>query len=151
MEITLLILCNTCSSPMETLKDITLNCHSMDSGEWQFDFFCKMYPTHVLGGPQNRVCIFSMKNYTQYLYCNKYSLEWALCNMRVLENTTLRTQCAFMGLGTKGKLEYDKFVGESKKHVVFIDRPNVREMNVIAGTQQIYQVQCEKNICSNNK
>eukprot|EP00957_Ditylum_brightwellii_P172696 13146668-Ditylum_brightwellii.AAC.1 len=62
-------------------------------------------------------------------------------NMRYLKNTTLRTQCTFIGLGTEEKVKYDKFVGKGMEHVVFTNTQNIGDMNVIASTQQIFQVQ----------
>ena len=64
---------------------------------------------------------------------------------RVLENTTLRTKHTFVGLGIENKDEYDRMKNEGHKHVIFMDRENVADMKVIAGTQQLYQVQGYRN------
>ena len=70
---------------------------------------------------------------------------------RVLENTTLRTKRTFVGLGTENKDEYEKLVREGNKHIIFTDRQNVMDMNTIAGTQKLYQVQGHNKSLSNNK
>ena len=62
-------------------------------------------------------------------------------DIRVLENTTFRTQRTFVGFGTEDKDEYEKMTIEGKKHVVFTDHHNIKDTAQIKGTQQLFQVQ----------
>eukprot|EP00957_Ditylum_brightwellii_P182700 13916222-Ditylum_brightwellii.AAC.1 len=61
----------------------------------------------------------------------------------------LRTRCTFVGLGTKNKDEYEQLVQASKKHAVFTNRSNVKDMMAIKGTQRLFQVQVSEKVRSN--
>eukprot|EP00957_Ditylum_brightwellii_P207671 15353999-Ditylum_brightwellii.AAC.2 len=60
---------------------------------------------------------------------------------KLLKKKPLQTRCTFIGLGTKDKEEYHHLVSGGHCHVVFTDCQNTKDMNQVAGTQQLFQVQ----------
>eukprot|EP00957_Ditylum_brightwellii_P136750 10428089-Ditylum_brightwellii.AAC.1 len=60
---------------------------------------------------------------------------------RVLDNTTMQTWRTFVGYGTEYKEEYDQTLNEGKKHVIFTDRKNIKDMPQGKDIQKIYQCQ----------
>eukprot|EP00957_Ditylum_brightwellii_P027633 2088780-Ditylum_brightwellii.AAC.1 len=65
-------------------------------------------------------------------------------NIKVLENKLLKTRQTFVRLGIEEKDEYQQFLNQGHKYVIFIDQANVRDMDAVPVTQTIFQVQGSK-------
>eukprot|EP00957_Ditylum_brightwellii_P081881 6228094-Ditylum_brightwellii.AAC.1 len=64
--------------------------------------------------------------------------------MKVMDNTTFRTRCTFVGYATEDKEAYDQLVGEGHYHIVFTDHINIKDAKQVTGTEQFFQVQGAK-------
>ena len=72
---------------------------------------------------------------------DKMWLEWERNgDERIINNTPLRTNRTFVGLGTEYKDEYDKLIGAGEQHIVFTDRETIPEISTVEGTQKMFQV-----------
>ena len=70
---------------------------------------------------------------------------------RVLGNTIFKSRFTHFGFATEDIDEYNRLVGENKKHIVFTNRENVPDMKPVPHTLQIGQVESTVDAADDNK
>eukprot|EP00957_Ditylum_brightwellii_P083694 6361719-Ditylum_brightwellii.AAC.1 len=70
--------------------------------------------------------------------------------MKVLDNTTLRTRCTFVGYAIEDKEEYDWLAGKGHCHIIFTDHQNIKDSKQVKGIQQLFQIQEAKIVCDDD-